>query len=96
MGLPADYAPAWSRRVDSAYKLTKMSAESQATAYYHATARDDSHTSPDELNQLLISCTDAELIAMALEAILLWSADPLPVADTEYAARSITGDWDQL
>ena len=96
MGLPADYAPAWARRVDRAYNLAKMSAEPKATIhYYAAAARDDHDTSPGDLNQHLISCADAELIAMALEAILLWSADPLPVADIEYAARSITGEWDE-
>ena len=94
MGLPADYAPAWAHRVDNAYNVAKVRAESKATTYY-AAARYDHDTSPDDLNKHLISYANAELIAIALEAILLWSADPLPVADIEYAARSITGDWDQ-
>lgn len=93
MGLPADYAPAWAHRVDNAYNLARTRAESKATTYY-AAARYDHDTSPDDLNKHLISYANAELIAIALEAILLWSADPLPVADIEYAARSITGNWD--
>jgi hypothetical protein len=93
MGMPADYAPAWAHRVDSAYNAAKRRAESQAITYY-AAARYDHDASVDDLNKYLISYANAELVAIALEAVLLWSADPLPVADVDYAARSITGDWD--
>jgi hypothetical protein len=36
----------------------------------------------------------AEFDAIALEAIMLWTADLLPLADIEFAVRMATGKWD--
>ena len=44
-----------------------------------------------ETSRAVAAYAAAEALAITAEAIALWSADPLPVGDLEYAARMVTG-----
>lgn len=85
IGFPAAIAENWARRADRGYTQARRRADVKAAGRYDTVraGRGD---------ELLNVYGSAELDAAAFEAITLWTADPLPLADIEYAARMATGD----
>lgn len=91
VGLPAEAAPAWAYEVDSAYFAARVQRRRTAcsqysTVRYTAAPYRRIHAAADDLAEALNAYVSAELVAVALEAVLFWCADPLPVADIAYAA----------
>lgn len=95
VGLPAEAAPAWARHLDRAAHMARRSAMGAAAVREHRCSGDGwmHATSDRDLSAAVHRYAAAELIAVALEAILLWSADPLPVADIAYAAGAARAGW---
>lgn len=93
IGFPITAAPAWAEYVGAAYGGFLGGARSQAKhrarIHYEIVSGHWPHAADaaDAVNHY----ASAELVAVALEAILLWTVDPLPVADIEYATRAILG-----
>lgn len=90
VGCPADSNPGWAHCVDRAYDWAVSHARGLSLVHYQA-ARGllPMQVSAEDLRIRLDEYARAMLVSAALEAILLWSADPLPVADIEYASRSV-------
>jgi hypothetical protein len=92
IGLPAEKAPELAAHATRAYTLTASSAETLSRNRY-AGVREDPDVDSDQLAARLRRYAAAETVALTAEAIALWSADPLPVGDIEYAARMVTNNW---
>lgn len=96
LGLPTDDAPQWAHAIDAAYGGSDITARVTSTERYNAIRMDDEFAESrpaatrEELDAMRRKSVRAFGIARALEALLFWSADPLPIADIVYAADSVT------
>lgn len=96
VGLPAELAREWAYTTDTAYLSTNHAVRRAARVHRNAVRSGETgspdcpiHADEHMLARLLSNYARGELVAVALEAILLWSADPLPIADIEYCASAI-------
>ena len=89
-GAPSHRAPAWAALADRAYYLLRLSG-----GYIQGCVAEDALAAfsrgGDEPSELVIEYARMLRLRAAVEAVLLWSADPLPVADIEYAAGIAIG-----
>lgn len=93
IGFPSTTAPAWAEYVDRAYgdRSTGARSHAQIRARIHYETVSGHWPHAADATEALNHYASAEMVAVALEVILLWTADPLPVADIEYATRAILG-----
>lgn len=83
LGLPGCIAAEWAQLSDKAFDRVFIGSLDRFEPRFDQQAHDHE----------LAGVARRTVVKQALEAIAFWNADPLPVADIEYAARYAAGRW---